>query len=238
LFPSFSKFQKRVDYGYGDRTAAFSAQDSYRRLVYDISESALRLFGLHEPDGDPYHQARPNPVFFNQADYFQKRCRCVSNCDYSPVQTRSAIPERRKRAGHPGPLGKFQALPAFSRTNYLIAVPCKTPRGKPGPNHPRVGVDASSISERFDSAVNSAGRETNPLCIIEIAGRMDNSTNYLPLILWERVPAHLFFDDAKTLPFYLLSGFDQTGPAGCAIRRKLQYHFIFTSMLYMEIKGA
>jgi hypothetical protein len=67
---------------------------------------------------------------------------------------------------------------------------------------------------------------------------MDNSTNYRPLILWERVPAHLFFDDAKTLPFYLPSGFDQAGPVVRAIWRKLQYHFIFTSMLYPQTKKS
>jgi hypothetical protein len=238
LFPSFSEFQKRVDYGYGYRTAAFSAEDGYRRLFYDIEESALRFFGLHESNGDPYHQARPDSVFFDQADYFQKRRRCVSNCDYSPVQTRSAISERCKRARHSGPFGKFPALRAFSRTNHLIAVPCKTPGRKPGPNHPSVRVNAGTISERFDSAGNSVRRETNPLSIIEIAGSMDNSTNYPPLILRERVPAHLFFDDAKTLPFDLPPGFDQAGSVPCAFWRKLQVHFIFTSMFCPETKGA
>ena len=203
-----------------------------------LQESAFRLFGLHESDGDPYHQARPDPIFFNQADYFQERRRRVSNCDYSPVQTRSAIPERCKRARHSGPFGKFLALRAFSRTNHLIAAPCQTPGRKPGPNHPSVRVDAGSISERFDPAGNSLRRETHPLSIIEIAGRMDNSTNYPPLILRERVLTHFFFDDAKTLPFDLPSGFDQAGPVLCVIWRKLQHHLIFTSIFCPETKKS
>jgi len=76
------------------------------------------------------------------------------------------------------------------------------------------------------------------MSIIEIARRMDNSTNYPPLVLGERVLAHLFFDDAKTLPFDLQSGFDQAGPVPCAIWRKLQYHFIFTSMFYLKTKKS
>ena len=88
-------------------------------------------------------------------------------------------------------------------------MPLKTPGRKPGPDHPRIRVNAGPAPERFDSAGNGIGRETNPLCIIEIAGRMDDSANYLPLIERERVLAHLFVDDAKTLLFDLLPCFNQ-----------------------------
>src|SRR5208337_1955824 len=99
LFPCRSKFQKRVDDGYGDRTAAFSSQDRDRGLFHNTQERGLRLFRLYEPNWDPYNQGRPDPVLFDQACYFEKRCGGVSNCDYSAVEARSAIAERGKRAG-------------------------------------------------------------------------------------------------------------------------------------------
>ena len=73
------------------------------------SHSAFfRLFGLHEPDRDPYHQGRPDPFLFDQADYFQERRGSVPNCDYSAVHVRGAIAKRGKRAGNSG---LFQQVP-------------------------------------------------------------------------------------------------------------------------------
>jgi hypothetical protein len=97
-------------------------------------------------------------------------------------------------------------LGVFSRTNHLIAVPFKTPGRKPCPDHAGVGEDAGPASECVNSAGNSVGSEANPLGIIEIGGRVDDSANYSPLIARKTMLAHLLVDYAKTLSFDLTPG--------------------------------
>jgi hypothetical protein len=221
-----------VDYGDGDGTAAFSSQDRYRGLIGCIEQRGLRLFGLNEPDGDPNYNGRPHPILFHHADYFKERRRGVADCCYGAVQTRSATPERGKRARHAGLFGKLPAFFTFGRTNYLVAVPFETPWRKPCPDHPCIRIYASPAPERFYRAADGIGREANPPGIIEVAGGMDNAAHYLPLVGRKAVFAHLFVDDAKTLPLDLPSGLDQAAASGCALWWKLHYHCVFTSTVY------
>jgi hypothetical protein len=120
-------------------------------------------------------------------------------------------------------------LRVISGTHHLISVPFEPPGRKPRLNHPSVRVNACAVPECFDSSGNGVRRETNPLGIIEIAGRMDDSANYSPLFARKRMLAHLLVDDAETLRFDFLPGLDQSGPVSSAFWGKLQYHFIFTS---------
>jgi hypothetical protein len=111
-------------------------------------------------------------------------------------------------------------------------MPFKAPWSKPGPNHPCIRVYAGPALKRFYCAADGIGRETNPLCVIEVAGSMDDAAHYPPLVGSKAVLAHLFVDDAKTLPLYLPSGLDQATAPGRALWRNSHYHPGFTSIAH------
>jgi hypothetical protein len=183
-------------------------------LFGKIEQRGLRLFRLNEPDGDSYHDSRFHPVFPDQTDYFEKGRRSVADCYHGSVQARGAPTKSSKRARHAGFFSKLPARFAISGTNHLIAVPFKAPWRKPGPNHPRIRIDASAAPQRCNSGRHGIGRKTNSLRVIEIAGRMDNAPHYLPLVVGKAVLTHLFVNDSKTLLLDFTPGLDQPTPSG------------------------